>query len=362
MIQAVQDSVQASSSQDASANIPQSQDAAQAIDSLQAEAPSIVSADTSSDTTLLAVDVLSELGREVTQTGQLLVSGKWQEVVSAFYEGLGSLVVTFIPRIVSALFVLILFYFLYRVLKKLIWRLLSRSSFVEAGLERLLIRTYTGVAITFICVMVLAQFGINVNALMAGLSIVGIAVGFAAQDTVQNFISGITILIDRPFKVGQFIEVDSTFGRVEDITMRSTRVRTLNNEMMVMPNTQMINQKLINYSQLGLLRISIPFGIAYKEFPETVRSLVLALAEDDERLHPNHKPDVVVTQMADSSVQLELRLYVRDADSAAPLRFEYTEKILDICKRSDVEIPFPHMQLHIDEARAFSTAPFMQPK
>src|SRR5690606_28793812 len=98
-------------------------------------------------------------------------------------------------------------------------------------------RIFAGV---FIGVMVLDQFAVNVTALLAGLSIAGIAVGFAARDTLENFISGITILLDRPFRIGDNIEISEVYGSVEEITLRSTRLRTLNNEVMVMPNIQMI--------------------------------------------------------------------------------------------------------------------------
>ena len=333
-----------------------------AVDSAQA-ATQLQSPDTLLlDSTQVAGDVVGEFSREVSETGILLISGQWEQVITTLYSGLARIAVDFIPRLVSAIFVLLLFYLLYRILRNLISRILSRSKYVDAGLEGLLIKTYGVVAWVFISIMVLAQFGINVTALLAGLSIVGIAVGFAAQDTVQNFISGITILIDRPFRVGHYIEVDSTFGIVQEITLRSTRVKTLNNEMMVMPNTQMINQKLLNYTQLGHLRIDIPFGIAYKEYSTVAREVVLKLTEDDDRIHPAYPPEVVVTGLGASSVDLELRLFIRDASMASAMKCEYTEAIREACRKADLEIPFPHLQLYIDEAKAFTSARFMLPE
>ncbi len=311
------------------------------------------------DSTQVNDDIVGEFSRGITETGQLLVSGEWEMVLSQFYTSLVEVGVNFIPKFISALFVLVLFYLAYRILRKLITRIFSRSSFIEPGLESLVIKTYGVVAWVFITIMVLAQFGINVTALLAGLSIVGIAVGFAAQDTVQNFISGITILVDRPFRVGHYIQIDSTFGRVEEITLRSTRLRTLNNEMMVMPNTQMINQKLLNHTELGFLRVDIDFGIAYKEFPDEARKIVYPLTDNDTRLHPTHKPQVVVTSLGGSSVDMQLRVFLQDASLAAQIRCEYTEKIREALRKADIEIPFPHLQLFIDEAKAFQEASFM---
>lgn len=331
------------------------QDAVQEVDSLQAQdvvAPdSIVATDTSSTIN----DVVGDISRGVTETGELLITGQWQQVVTEFYQGITNVFVGFIPRVLSAIFVLLLFYVLYRLARKLLKNILSRSHFVDAGLEGLLMKTLSVVGWVFIGIMVLAQFGINVTALLAGLSVVGIAVGFAAQDTLQNFISGITILIDRPFRLGHYIEVEGTYGKVEEITLRSTRIKTINNEMMVMPNTQMINQKVVNHTQFGQLRLEIPFSIAYKESPQIAREVVLAITEGDERLSPVHKSDVVVTELNDSSVDMQLRLFIKDVANAMPMRREYVEKILVALKKEGIEIPYPHLQLFIDEAKGLES-------
>jgi small conductance mechanosensitive channel len=264
-----------------------------------------------------------------------------------------ALLVEFIPKFISAVFVLLLFYIAFRVLLKVINKLLGRSKHVDAGLHNLIVRTFSVVAWSFIFVMVLAQFGINVTALLAGLSIAGIAVGFAARDTLENFISGVSILLDRPFRIGDNIVIDGTFGTVIEITLRSTRLRTQNSEIMVMPNIQMINQKLINHTMLGIIRLEIPFGIAYKEYPQAAREAVLKLTEGDDRLHPEFPPHVVVVAMNDSSVDMRLRIFLKDPKQEIPIRLEYVEKVREALRKADIEIPFPHLQLFVDEAKAF---------
>lgn len=256
----------------------------------------------------------------------------------------------FLPAAISAVFVFLLFYVVYRGLAGLLEASLRRSSRVDEGLQHLMVRSFRIASWSFIAVVVLSQFGINVTALLAGLSIVGIAVGFAAKDTLENFISGMAIMMDRPFRVGDFINVDGTYGRVQEITLRSTRLRTQNDEIMVMPNIAMINQKLVNHSLLPSLRVQVSFGIAYKEYPAEVRKTVLRLFEGDSRLDPNRPPNVVVTKLGDSSVDLEARFFVNDPSLEVPMRTEYTEKIREALRESGIEIPFPHMQLHIDGA------------
>ncbi len=313
---------------------------------------------TGADTT----DAITQIGREVGEAGRLIAAGEWELVVDRMYEGLGDLLVVFIPNLFGALFVFLLFYVLYRVVATLLQRVFKRSKKVDSGLENLLMKTYRVVALSFIGVLVLDQFGFNVAALLAGLSIAGIAVGFAARDSLENFISGITILLDKPFRVGDNVVVEDIFGTVEDITLRSTRLRTLNNQIMVMPNIHMINQKLINHTMLGIVRIEIPFGIAYKEYPQQAREVVLKLTEGDERLHEDYKPQVVVTGLNDSSVDLSLRLYLRNPKLEIPIRFEYIEKVREALREADIEIPFPHLQLFIDEAKAFNDTFLMQPR
>jgi small conductance mechanosensitive channel len=147
--------------------------------------------------------------------------------------------------------------------------------------------------------------------------------------------------MDSPFRVGHFVEIEDVKGTVLEITLRSTRVRTLNNQIMVLPNSQMINQKLINHTVLGIVRIEIPFGIAYKEYPQEARKVVLATASEDPRLHPDFPPTVVVDELSDSSINMVLRLYLRDPSQEMELRFEYVEKVREALREAGIEIPFP---------------------
>lgn len=325
----------------------------QVVDSL-ATAP----ADTSAADT---ADALTEFSQGVGEASRLIAAGRWSEVVEQSYIRLIELGVSFIPKLLGALFVFLLFYAVYRILGAVLSRVLSRSRRVDSGLRSLLIKSYRVVALIFIGTMVLSQFGVNVAALLAGLSIAGIAVGFAARDTLENFISGITIMLDKPFRIGDNIEVEDTFGTVEEITLRSTRLRTLNNQIAVLPNIQMISQKLVNHTMLNTVRVVVPFGIAYKEYPQEAREVALQTTEGDDRLHPDYPPTVVVTKMNDSSVDMELRLYLRNPKLEVPVRFEYLEKVREALREADIEIPFPHLQLFVDEAKAFDDSFLLHP-
>lgn len=303
-------------------------------------------------------DAIGQITENIQETGRAIREGRFDEV----YEKLSTALVDFVvDDLLPAVLTLILFWLVFRGVANLLERVLRRSRRVNLGVRQLLMKSFRLIFLAFGAIIVLDMLGMNVGALIAGLGIAGIALGFAARDTLENFISGITILLDQPFRVGDNVEIEGTFGAVQEITLRSTRIRTLNNEVAVLPNAHMIQQKVINHTLLNVLRVVVPFGIAYKEYPQQAREVVLALTEGDERLHPDYAPQVVVTKMNDSSVDLELRVFLKDPKLEVPVRFEYLEKVREALREADIEIPFPHMQLFIDEAQAFQDAPFMQP-
>ncbi len=326
----------------------------QAADSLAAAADSLLADSTARDTT----DAISKITQNIEETGRALREGRFDDV----YEQLSTALISFVvDGLIPALLTLLVFYAVYLVVNRVLTGVLNRSHKIDIGIRQLLMKAFRLVMFSFAAIIVLDQLGMNVGALIAGLGIAGIALGFAARDTLENFISGITILLDQPFRIGDNVEVEETFGTVQEITLRSTRIRTLNNEVAVLPNAHMIQQKLVNHTLLNVLRIVIPFGIAYKEYPQQAREVVLKTTEGDDRLHPDYPSQVVVTAMNNSSVDMELRVFLKDPKIEIPVRWEYLEKVREALRAADIEIPFPHLQLFIDEAQAFQDAPFMQP-
>ncbi|PSQ84068.1 MAG: mechanosensitive ion channel family protein [Bacteroidetes bacterium QS_1_65_9] len=319
-------------------------------------APQQSSSQAAADSTRQTV---SHLSREANEIGHLVAQGEWSELLTRLYVGGLDFAV---EQLLPAIIVFVLLYLLLRGVGRLLDRMFERSDRVEYGLRSLLMRTYRVAGLVLLTTIVLSQLGINVTALFAGLSVIGIAVGFAARDSMENFIAGVTVLIDQPFQVGDNIEVEGTFGTVEEITLRSTRVRTLDSQIAILPNTQMITEKLINHTKLSTVRVVVKFGIAYKEHPQEAREVVLALTEDDERLHPDYDPKVVVTEMAGSSVNMELRLFLRNPKLEVPVRLDYTENVREALREANIEIPFPHLQLFVDEASAFDESFLMKPE
>lgn len=330
--------------------VPSSPDSlAQQADSLR---QTLAGGDTTSasDTTGSTVDQFSNAFSEILN---LIVSGNWELIYARLYSYLLSATGVVLEKGFEVFGAFVILYILYRLLDSGLTRLLDRSTSIEAGLQSLLLKTFRVVAYIFIGSILLDHLGVNITALIAGLSIAGIAVGFAARDSIENFISGVTILIDQPFRVGDYIEIDDEYGQVDEITLRSTRIRTVRNEIMVLPNTEMITQRITNHTKRNVLRIDIPFGIAYKERPAEAREALLPLVNHDDRILSQPRPTVIVTEMSDSSVDMRLRFYISDPTKELPIQWEYTEKVREALREADIEIPFPHRQLFLDEAKAF---------
>ena len=292
---------------------------------------------------------------------RLFFEGNWEGLYDHLTDGALYLSGLFMERGLQSLAAFLLLYVIYRVLYLTLEQALDRSDNIEPGLQSLLLKTFRVVAFFFIGTVVLDQLGVNVAVLIGGLGIAGIVAGFAARDSLENFIAGVTVLVDKPFRVGDYIEIDDQYGQVDEITLRSTRLRTVRNRIMVLPNTEMITAKVMNHTKRNVLRIDIPFGIAYKEFPDEAREVLLPLFEDDDRVLPEPSPTVVVTEMADSSVNMALRFYTREPGQEVPLRWEYTEKVRETLREAGIEIPFPHRQLFLDEAKAFQGTKLLAP-
>ena len=294
--------------------------------------------------------------RDVGQATEALAEGRVEQAADIVLGTLGRFA---LENLLPAVLVGLAFWVLFRVVQGVLRRTLQRARRVDAGVQQLILRFTRFTLLSIATISVLAELGIAVAPFIAGLGIAGIALGFAAQDTVQNLIAGVTILLDRPFAVGDNIELHDTFGTVEEITLRTTRVRTLDNEMAILPNSVVISEKVTNHSMLRALRVEVPFGIAYKEDPKEARRVVLATTDGDPRLHPDYVPQVVVTELADSSVNMALRIHLRDSQLEVPLRFEYTERVFEALRAAGIEIPFPHLQLFIDGAEAFQNSPLL---
>lgn len=252
------------------------------------------------------------------------------------------------PKIVAALLVLLVFFLLYRITRRPLSALL-RGTGLHIRLVELLVESIYHHALAAIAIlMAAAQLGINVAAALAGLGVAGVALGFAAQDSLANVISGIIIFWDKPFIVNDWVTVENQYGKVTDITLRSTRIRTPQNTYIVIPNKKIIDTVLVNHSKHGEMRVDVPVGIAYKEDISKARKVLLIAIEQIPGVRHTPSPDVVVTELGNSSVNLLIRAWIDSAEDEQRTFFEITEKAKTTLDRAGIQIPFPHLQLFWD--------------
>ena len=257
--------------------------------------------------------------------------------------------IAFVPRLVAALVLLVFFWVLARVLGRVLRRLMRGAGMEEALVGLLVDKLFYYGLMVFGVVMAAAQLGVDVGAALAGLGVAGIAVGFAAQDSVANVISGIIIFWDKPFVVGDWIKVEDQFGTVSKITLRSTRIRTPLNTFVVIPNKSIIDAVLENLSAHGELRVDLALGIAYKEDTRAARRVLLAAVREIDTVKSEPAPDVVVEELGDSSVNLQLRVWIDDAKDRQATYFAAMEAAKLALDEAGIQIPFPHLQLFVDD-------------
>jgi len=212
------------------------------------------------------------------------------------------------------------------------------------------IATIVQYTIVAIGLMVIVQSsGIDLSALGILVGALGVGIGFGLQNITSNFISGIIILFERPIKVGDRVEMGDIIGNISHISARATTVVTNDNISIIVPNSEFINSKVINWS-LNNKRIRLNFlvGVSYKEDPEKIRRLLLHVAEGHLGVMKNPASDVLFDDFGDSSLVFNLRVWTEQyADKPKVLKSELFYEIFRLFKEEGVEIPFPQRDLHI---------------
>ena len=275
--------------------------------------------------------------------------------------------IAFVPRVLAAMVVTGAFWFGFRATRGAIKRGLERAGVHQTLVAMLVDRVYRLVVVIFGLVMAADQLGINVGAALAGLGVAGIAIGFAAQDSLANVIAGFLIFVDKPFEIGDWVTVADNYGVVKDITMRSTRIRTNRNTYVVIPNKTIIDTVLVNHSKHGETRVDIVIGIAYKESVTRAREVVLEAVRSVEGIILTPAPDLVVTELAASSVNMNVRVWIDDAAQEKPVHFRVMEASKLALDAAGIEIPYHHLQLfleNVDERvwrQAAALAELLQP-
>ncbi len=277
--------------------------------------------------------------------GILAPVSRWDDRIDAFVKAFAVKLADFLPRLVGAILVLFVFWMLHRAARGLLNRSLkARTNLLAADILRKLVKY---VVLGLGLLMAAAQLGFNVVSMLAGLGVVGLAVGLAAKETMANFISGLIILWDRPFALGDEVEIGDTPGFVRHIELRSTKLETLEGNDVILPNSDVVNRRITNFSRTPKVRVRIPVGVAYSADLQKARDAMIRSAEGDARLLDAPPPSVVVAELADSAINLELLIWVRDPSARSKIRAEYLEKVKSALDSAGISIPAPQREVRL---------------
>ncbi len=203
-------------------------------------------------------------------------------------------------------------------------------------------------------ILALDMLGVNVMPFIAGAGVAGVAIGFAAKDTLSNLIAGILLIIDRPFEVGDRIELwqtpknSATWGDVIDIGLRATKIRTTDNIVIIIPNNEIMLRDIVNYTTIDTkIRVRVNIGVAYDADLKKAKELILEVAGSMPWASQEPPPVVVVTNFGESSVDLQLRVWIEDARRRMNTISYVADNVKTVFDREGIEIPYPKRDIRI---------------
>ncbi len=230
----------------------------------------------------------------------------------------------------------------------LVDRVLDARGLDEHGKRPL--RKITGSLVVFVALAVafgMAGYGNIVTAFATIGAAATLAVGFALQDVIANFVAGVFIFTDRPFRIGDWIEWDDNSGIVEDISFRVSRVRTFDNELLTVPNSQLTEGVIKNPVAKDKLRLKFDFGIGYSDDIDLATEIIVEEAERHDGILSEPEPSVRLTELADSYIGLQSRFWIANPNRAdfVKTRAEYVQSVKERFDAVGIEIPFPQRDL-----------------
>jgi small conductance mechanosensitive channel len=232
-----------------------------------------------------------------------------------------------------------------KALVKLLGKLLQKAK-MDDILVNFISSITNSILLLFIIIASLDQLGVDTTSLIALLGAAGLAVGLALQNSLQNFAAGVMLIVFRPFRNGDFVEAGGTAGVVESISIFSTIMRTGDNREVIVPNGSIYNGTITNYSARETRRIDMVFGIGYDDDIKKAKEIMAEIINNDERVLKDPEPLIAVAELADSSVNFNVRPWVKSGDYWA-VKFDLTEKIKLAFDEHGISIPYPQMDLHI---------------
>jgi small-conductance mechanosensitive channel len=248
------------------------------------------------------------------------------------------------------MFLLVLSAFLItsKVLKRFILKPIFQRMEMEPGMRYTMTRTIHYIVMVIGAVVSFQFIGIDLSGLAVIFGLLSVGIGFGLQNVTSNFISGLILLFERPIQVGDRITVGDTEGDVQAINMRATLLKSVNNISVIVPNSEFVSSRVINWSHGDpRIRVDIEVGVSYNSVLEDVLTALESVAEEHSQVLKNPKYDVLFKSFGDSSWNLLLRVWINDPQLHPIIRSDINKSIVKKFREMNIEIPFPQRDLHI---------------
>lgn len=248
-------------------------------------------------------------------------------------------------KLLFALVILILGAWIAKMIRKVVLRVLTKRN-LEPIIVGFLSNLLYVILMVFVVLAALGKLGIQTTSLVAIVGAAGLAIGLALQGSLANFAAGFLLIVFRPFKKGDYIEAAGTAGIVEEIQVFTTILKTPDNRLVIVPNAKITGDNIVNFSALEMRRLDLTYGVSYADEVPKVKQVLQRIAQADVRVLKDPAPLVLLTQMADSSVNFQLRLWVKPADYWG-VTFDTNEKVKVTFDQEGITIPFPQRDVHL---------------
>jgi len=262
-------------------------------------------------------------------------------------SGLLDLTVAFIPKLLGCILVLWVGFKLIKVLKKALTRLLDRRD-AESTLKGFLTSLVDVLMKVMLVIMAMDIIGIKATSFIAILGAAGLAIGMALQGTLQNFAGGVIILLLRPFKVGDYIEVGSYKGYVKEIRIFHTLIRPFNGRIIIVPNSDLATKSLINHTKDNVIRLDVVASVAYGTDLDKAHQVIQDVINNDPLILKDPQPKFCVSELNSSSVDYSLWLWTT-VDDYWTVWMRIRENIYKAFNDNGISIPFPQLDVHLDK-------------
>ena len=267
------------------------------------------------------------------------------EAIENFSNWLSEMALIYGIKLIAAFITLIIGLWIIKLITKGFVRLMVKQEW-DGSLQGFL-KGLAGILLkVMLLISVISMLGVQMTSFVVILGAAGLAVGMALSGTLQNFAGGVMILIFKPFKVGDYIEAQGYAGSVSEIQIFNTILKTPDNKTIIIPNGGLSTGSMVNYSAEENRRVDFSFGIAYGDDYDKARELILSLIEADKRIHKDPVPFAALGELADSSVNITVRVWTKASDYWG-VHFDMQEKVYKEFRKAGLSIPFPQMDVHL---------------